>query len=188
MRWSEKRAWYYSAMRYPTFSVLVVLFFFQSVMTSAFYVIVNSDDIGTTLVGVAFLILYLCMNLLIYSKVVGKGFEAEWQDREIAVIEGDGVIPKLKRFWLMLSGSGGAWIDKVENSGFKRRYSIFFANFRKDREWFVLVDTGFLTLFALIGAFEPETSTACIVSSGCLTFVFLMYIIVFVYLRPTYSR
>ena len=84
-------------MRFPTFSVLVILFFYQSVLTSAFYVILNSDDIRTKFHGVGFLILYLCMILLIALKVLGEGFQAEWEDKEIVVIEGEGIIPILKR-------------------------------------------------------------------------------------------
>ena len=124
------------------------------------------------------------MNFLISSKVVGEGFEAKWEDKEVAVVEGDDIISKLKRFWLWLTDSGGDWVDTVKNSGFKRRYSIYFGSFRKTREWFILVDTGFLTLFALISSFDLHTRTACIVNNGCLAFSFFMYVIVFLYLRP----
>eukprot|EP00759_Apiculatamorpha_spiralis_P053165 PhF_6_TR6119/c0_g1_i1/m.9036 len=191
-----------AAVKFPGVSLLVILFFYQSLATSSLYLIAYDESIGDKIIGGVVMCLLLGVLVALYLKL-NKQFRARW-----VAIEKDPNAPKPGVIFNAISQftkCDSDWEDDTvqKNSkdgvtrnstttdpaqGFCRQYKVLFDAFRGGRQWFLLVDVSLLIPMAMVGAFHPTTSLECRNVKVLMCTLFGVYFIVAMVLQPCSTK
>eukprot|EP00759_Apiculatamorpha_spiralis_P005812 PhF_6_TR13432/c0_g1_i3/m.21435 len=177
-----------SVSRYPTCTVFVYLFLYQSMITSAFYGGMYSTD--PTHVGLCWTIfVVLILSLAYLMGITTIWFEGVWVPYEPGEIQYEALYradgeESFKEWFVRWTTPEGTWEDRLVTHGFCRRYELLFGAFREGRQWWLGVDTSFLVIIGILSGYDPSTKDQCRLVSGFIMCFFIVYAILVVAVRP----
>lgn len=168
-------------LRFPGFSLVLVIFFYQGTITSAFTVFAYSTSAFYSFGAMCVLLLGLTMPLLSWLRVIKRHFFALRASTETPEARTSAVI----RYIIGV----GEWIDRGRHyRGFVKRYGSLFDEFRPRRQWFLAVELCFLYFYGIMDAIAPKTRFGCVVVSALMTVSLWIYLIVIVGLHPHHNN
>ena len=179
-----------AACRFPQYSSFVLLFFYQSLFTSGIFIMTTSENAWVVVIGVAALLFLVIILILLCRMTIGKGFAAIWLEPSKEDVDGRALAASTgyKAWYHSFTECDGKWIDKEEQSGFCRKYRIFFGDYVPGRQWFICVDTGFLMAFGVLGGINATSDSVCYTVSWGVAVLFLGYLIALLALKPFNTR